>query len=274
MLKQYVRILPTRWGNFATFECDPYITGSLAAYGDSTLDEVRIALALTKPGDVVIDAGANVGTFSVPLAQRVGPSGQLYSFEPQRLVCMALTSNLFINSVGEWSNPIPAALGDECGIVKVHRINPRMSNNIGGARVNDEENKSGLQTLGLEDVDMVTIDSLDLPRLDFIKIDTEGMDWRVILGGWKTIERCQPAILCECMPDDFDPEAAAKLRETLEKVGYCGWKVITRLYSPDNARMNTFNMFADVESHDVVALPKTMQLPVDIAAMVANFSPL
>lgn len=273
-MKPYVRIVPTRWGNMAAFECDPFITRSLLHYGDSTIDEVRLALSMVKPGDVVIDAGANIGTFSVPLAQRVGPTGSLLAFEPQRLACMALTSNLFINSLGEWASPVMAALGDECGTVKVHRINPRELNNVGGARLNDETNKSGMNSVGFDDIDIMTIDSLNLPRLDFLKIDTEGMDWRVILGGWKTIERCQPAILCECLPDDYEQEPAQKLRETLDKIGYRGWKIITPLYTRDNARLNQENIFDDIESHDVVALPNSMTLPVDIAAMVANFYPL
>ena len=274
MQKQYVRILPTRWGNMAAFECDPYITGSLAAYGDSTLDEVRIALALINKGDVVVDAGANIGTFSVPFAQKIGPTGQLYSFEPQRLVCMALTTNLFINSVGEWSNPIPAALGDECGIVKVHRINPRELNNIGGARVNDGENKSRLSTLGFDDVDMVTLDSLNLQKLDFMKVDTEGMDWRVILGGFKTIERCKPSILCEALPDEIEDGPVQKLKETLDKLDYVGWKISTRLYSPDNARMNPVNMFGEISSYDVLAFHKSKGFPDSVSEMITNAEPL
>ena len=47
-------------------------------------DALRLAARLTRPGDVVVDAGANVGAIALECARRVGPGGHVHAFEPQR----------------------------------------------------------------------------------------------------------------------------------------------------------------------------------------------
>ena len=49
----------------------------------------------------------------------------------------------------------------------------------------------------LEEVDLITIDSLNLKDVDIIKVDTEGFEYNVLLGAIKTIERCKPVIQVE-----------------------------------------------------------------------------
>ncbi len=249
----YVKVIPTRWGNMACFAGDGYFRAALEYYGEYAPDELALCLQCIKPGDVVIDAGAHIGTFAVPFARRVGPTGHVCAFEPQRLAYMALTTNLFINCLGEWTTPICAALGAEVGRCKVHRIDPRAPNtNIGGARLNDPDNISGIPILGeQEDAPMTTIDAMGYIRLDFIKIDTEGMDAAVIAGGKETIKRCRPVILTECLEGDEQP-----LKDILADLDYRGYRITTGLYSPQNVRLETENVFGDAASFDVIAFPK------------------
>ena len=59
-----------------------------------------------------------------------------------------------------------------------------------------------------------TLDSYGLQDVDFIKLDVEGYETRVLQGGLETIQRCSPAILCEINRGDFSA------RQLLESIGY------------------------------------------------------
>ena len=52
-------------------------------YGEWAEGELNLFLQIVRPGDIVLDVGANIGAFTVPLAKRVGMSGRIYAFEPQ-----------------------------------------------------------------------------------------------------------------------------------------------------------------------------------------------
>lgn len=57
------------------------ITRQLERFGAHQRNELAMLLAFLRPGDHVLDVGAHIGTFTVPLAQRVGPTGRVDAFE-------------------------------------------------------------------------------------------------------------------------------------------------------------------------------------------------
>lgn len=253
MLNQYTEIVPTRYGNMVALKCDQHIYGSLSMYGESTRDEVAMCLSLVKQGDVVLDVGANIGTFTVPLALAVGRSGQVVSFEPQRIVYQCLCANLAINSLSDYVDPVRAGVGAENGLASVPSINPfQKNNNVGGIRLNQPAEIS-------EQVQIVTIDSLGLDRVNLIKIDVEGMEHLVLAGADDTVKRFRPAIFAECLPGD--DSNAAGLKAFFARHNYRAWKTIVPLFSKQNARLCQVDIFGEQYDHNVVALPSEATPP-------------
>lgn len=157
-------------------------------------------------GDVAVDAGGNIGGYTQMLALSVCASGRLHTFEPFRLTFQMLNANVAL-----------------AGLVNVHTYHRALSNKPGRSRaVGTDVRDPGQQTIwnsliiprekrlqnegGMlweeeeaedEEIIHMTLDSLQLPRLDFMKIDVEAMEAHVLLGAAETIARCHPAILVE-----------------------------------------------------------------------------
>ncbi len=79
-----------------TFDYTP-IGKALGLYGEFADGENRLMARYVKPGDHVIDVGANLGTTVLPLAKAVGPQGQVIAFEPQPLMAQCLQTTLTLN---------------------------------------------------------------------------------------------------------------------------------------------------------------------------------
>jgi hypothetical protein len=82
---------------------DVWVGRALRELGEYSWEEVRMlcALASRSPGAVVVDAGAHIGTLTVPLASYIASSGGVvHSFEPQRLQFQMLCANLALNGIG------------------------------------------------------------------------------------------------------------------------------------------------------------------------------
>ena len=69
-------------------------------------------------------------------------------------------------------------------------------------------------------VDVITVDGLLLERLDFLKIDVEGMELEVLDGAMRSIERCRPQMLIESIKTD-----KAALSAVLQRLGYASFEV-------------------------------------------------
>src|SRR4051812_31054692 len=77
---------------------DRYIGESLRKYGEFSAGECELFRQIVRPGDVVVEVGANIGCHPVDLSRLVGPQGLIVAFEPQRLVFQTLCANLALNS--------------------------------------------------------------------------------------------------------------------------------------------------------------------------------
>jgi FkbM family methyltransferase len=145
------------------------------------------------PGDVVMDVGANYGVHTIPYAQKVGLEGEVYAFEPQGVIYNLLEENVRMNVADHQVHLYHQAVGHEvceaalsgyCDAGKVIDYHRSQQTNYGGVSLGCDGEK----------VQMISIDSLNLARLDYIKIDVEGAEKLVIWGAKDTIERCRPII--------------------------------------------------------------------------------
>src|SRR5436309_7187120 len=102
---------------------DQYIGRSLDLYGEFSEGEVELFQQIVKPGDVVIDVGANIGAHTLWFAKTVGNGGGVVAFEPQRLIFQTLCANLALNNVMNvmafWQ-----AVGEAPGVIVVPIFDP------------------------------------------------------------------------------------------------------------------------------------------------------
>ena len=149
-----------------------------------------------KRGDVVVDAGANMGTHTIPYAQRVGPKGKVYAFEIQTPMFEVLKMNvaehklknvkLFRKALGHMDD-VEVEVNNILEVDKKVKYGEGNKMNYGAVRLGT----------GGEKVKMMTLDSLNLDRVDFIKADIEGAESMFFYGARETIKRCRPVILIE-----------------------------------------------------------------------------
>jgi FkbM family methyltransferase len=178
----------------------------LAPYDDSILGTMEFlvlvqeifvedqyhAREFLKSDSVVIDAGANIGTFTV-LAASIAKYGKVYAFEPASRTQEALKANT--KDAGNVS-VIPCGLGEERGTAEmlVHTVSPGMSM-LSDAGLTVKKDMSGVVS---EKIEVVTIDDFvaknGLLKVDFIKMDTEGYEKQIIRGARETIRRYKPVI--------------------------------------------------------------------------------
>jgi FkbM family methyltransferase len=144
-----------------------------------------------KPGDCVIDVGANFGIWSKFLLMHVGPSGRVYAFEPNPKLVSYLRKKF---SDQKNHTLIPKALGNKAGALELYlpyffRLLPEP------ALASIIPYSSFYKKI---DVLVTTLDEyFSEEEVHFIKIDVEGYEFEVLQGGRKLIERCRPVILCE-----------------------------------------------------------------------------
>src|SRR5579871_7070755 len=170
---RYMAVKQCKHGLFMYNRNDAFIGRGLSLYGEWCDFEIQLLRQFIKLGDTVIDAGANIGTHAVAFANLVGPSGVVHAFEPQRRNFLMLAGNVALNAL---ENVVchQKALGAVNGEISVPVLpDPEISYNYSAIHLS-EESKQG------ERVPIVTLDSLDLQACRVIKIDTEGMEDKVL----------------------------------------------------------------------------------------------
>jgi FkbM family methyltransferase len=165
------------------------------------------ALAFAPPGGVAIDIGANLGEWSVPLAQAVGPQGLVLCCEPNPAIAAALAATLKINNLGQ-AQVWPVAVSEQDG----------------EGRLAIDRTDTGQSRLAVEGVP-VPLRSLDsivaeaaLDRLNLIKIDVEGHEAAVLTGGAATLRRLRPAVVFESGHEAGGERAA--IADLLDELAY------------------------------------------------------
>ena len=153
---------------------------------------------------ISVEVGSHIGTSSVKLSYK---SKYLYCFEPFIESYNLLTKNLELNHC-ENVKSYQIALSDE---VKDDYLKFISVNNPGGTGLlskyhnNYEDSEHYQQNIHILDkeypIKLRTLDSFNLDKLDFLKIDVEGYEENVLQGGMNTIRRFLPIIILETYKD-------------------------------------------------------------------------
>jgi FkbM family methyltransferase len=232
----------TRHGPMFYFARDAYIGASLREYGEFSELEFDMLRQLLHPGDVVVEAGANIGALTIPIAHAVGPTGAVYAIEAQRRVFQVLCANVAVSGLPH-VRTLHAAVTATAFSLLVPEIDYAAPNNFGGISLS--------QTGAGEAVAPLAIDSLDLPACRLIKADVEGMEHDVLESARATIARCRPLLYVENDRRDKSPQ----LLELIRSFGYRMWWHAPPLYNPANFAANPVNLMSGTVSLNLICVP-------------------
>ncbi len=182
---------------------------------------VALIRALVGDGGVCLDVGANVGPLTIAMAECVGPHGRVYAFEPGPLPYGRLARNLALN-------PELAGRVDALQLGVADRPGTRYwSPDENGNPANATMQGSTGTPVAVVSVDGFFADR-PLPRLDFVKVDVEDMEYEVLVGGVATWVTYRPVIYFES-EDRGDTARArptfARIEQLLRGIGYGMYRV-------------------------------------------------
>jgi FkbM family methyltransferase len=140
------------------------------------------------------DLGAHFGFYSVALALRTGPGGQVAAFEPNPRSFARLERHRWMNHLA-WLRTYQAAASDRSGSSELLTYGDLDSTST-HLRYGDETQGRGAAPIGIRTVrldDLVTSGELRLPR--FAKIDVEGHGHRAIEGMRASVAESRPTLI-------------------------------------------------------------------------------
>ena len=182
-------------------------------------DLLKVRRSYFGDGVVALDCGANVGVHSVEWSKLMRKWGHVVAIEAQERIFYALAGNLTLQNclnaraiwgavadeVGELSFPEPNYT--EPGSFGSFELRQRLGNEFIGQSVDYDKPTVTVRQL--------SIDSLELERVDLIKLDVEGMEEEALEGAKETIIRCKPVMYIETVKSDKD-----KIVKWCEDLGY------------------------------------------------------
>jgi FkbM family methyltransferase len=237
------RLKPCRHGLLLYNFHDTYVGRSLDLYGEWSEGELELLGQVLRPGMVVVEVGANIGAHTVFLAQAVGPAGQVWAMEPQRILYQTLCANLALNSITN-VHALNTAAAAAPGELIVPQMDYHQEGNFGGLDL-------GRHVSG-ERVPAATIDGMAFAQCGLLKIDVEGMEQAVLEGAQALIARCKPLLYLE----NDRPDKSAELIRRIDGLGYTLFWHRTPLFNPTNFFGNPDNVFPGVGSLNMLCVPK------------------
>lgn len=179
--------------------------------------EIEFLSHWLRPGMNAIDVGANVGVYSLSIAKAVGVEGLVFAIEPTRSARSYLEIGCRLNQLDNLRT-LSCALSD--------------AEKEGGL---GEEPSSELNSLGegiavSGDAERVRVSTLDIqalelhwPSIDFVKIDAEGQEARIVVGGRGVFSRHSPLVMYGILEGGKQRDSA---RWAFEALGYSTYRLL------------------------------------------------
>lgn len=178
------------FGNFLYKNCFPLYRAAYARFKkQQDAFEISLLRQYIKPGDVVLDIGANIGFYTALMSDIVGAKGMVHGFEPDQTNFRHLRDhtkglqNVRINH---------KAVADKTQVIKIYTSKQL---NVDHRTYKPAEYEAEL------DIDAIAIDDyLAGQRVDFIKMDIQGFEWSAVQGMTRTFSENNIQMLSEFWP--------------------------------------------------------------------------
>ncbi len=208
---------------------------------DSRFHDLALFRDYCRPGDTVVDVGANIGEVSIVLSRGVGGSGRVFAFEPHPRIFSFLDGNLALNRCANVTTR-NLALGGEAGVV-------RMSDDK-----RDDMNR--VVASGAIEVRCSTLDA-ELPAgpIALLKVDVEGFELSVLKGGPQVLARtaCVNAELI----DEHCRRNGHGMGDVIGLLQQAGFQ--TFVAAGERALRAVPSSFAEAGAHELVAIRDAAQ---------------
>lgn len=226
MVSDKMKMTLFKWGNFLYKHLYPvYLPVYSAWKAFSDREERRLLRQLVKPGTVILDVGANIGVYTRFLSQLTGESGHVFAFEPSPNNFAKLRMNIArMRNV----TPVQSAVGESSGEISLYlsedlNVDHHTYDNGDGRR------KIVVPVFSLDDYFKKGM------KIDLIKIDVQGFEYRVLQGARRVLnENPQAAIIMEFWPHGLKKAGTPPetLLELISSMGFRSFKVGGRLGLP------------------------------------------
>ncbi len=218
-------VLDSIYGKFIVARNCSFQAESLVKTGrthiEDELNNIFLILGTLPKDSIIIDGGANIGFFMIPVAQK-NKEMKIIGFEPQIKLFQALSGSIALNNLNNcYLHNL--ALGEKLEKLTLPEIDYKTPQDYGMIKL---ENQNLVENSYLKNrsVDVVTIDSMNLPGLDFLKLDVEGYEKSAILGGLETIKKYRPWIWVE-----YFISGKESIKEALKDIPYYEFYIVDPL---------------------------------------------
>lgn len=232
-----------KYGILSFYPDDEFVGRSLEHYGEYSEDEVKMMSQLLRPGDTVVEVGANIGSLTVPMARMIGPKGKLIAFEAHPNNFELLLDNVANNDVSDTVDVHNVALSDHNGTVQFPRFDELDHRNYGRIEIGS----------GSVEVNCMWLDDLKLEKLRLLKVDVEGHELPVLKGARDTIMRLRPIIYVE---NDRQEKAAELINYLVVELNYRLYWHLPPLWNKENFAGSVNNVFGEIVSLNMLCVPE------------------
>lgn len=208
--------------NYALFKHSDIVSNHVRAGGyEKELQDLSTKLLAGHSDGIVVDIGANLGSYVVPLAKQ-HPHLQFEAFEAQRIVYYQLCANTFLNRLSNvYAHNV--GLSNEQRITSYVLPNYAEETNIGAFSIDFDTRLKGYEVKSegvSERMQIIPLDLMQYEKVRLIKIDVEGHELQVLQGAEHTLrENDYPPIIFESWTWKF-PEKRQAVFAHLESLGY------------------------------------------------------
>jgi len=215
----------------------------------------NILSGLVKPGDVCLDVGANIGFYSIFMADKVGPTGKVFSFEPVEYNRKKLQLNKSLNGLRNITL-IEKALGDKSEALKL-KVYPEESNLIGHHSFVENETIQSDTSYTEELVEVMSVDEWlienEINKVDLVKVDIEGFEYSFFRGA-RELLKMSPIIIFE-----HSSERIKELGIKESEFGNILNEYVCYQILSDGLLEYNFEGEMHPFASDIIAIPKSMQ---------------
>lgn len=255
-------LVATPNGDFLAVEGD-LVTAHLQRFGGHTRPHVALLRSLADEGSRILDVGAHIGSFSVPLGLVLRETGHLWSFEPDQESFALLRMNLALNGLTNRTTAVPAAVSDSSQ--RLFSVAPDESNTGATYLVNHPSEETPRESIPALSIDELMADGA-LDGADLIKIDVEGMETQVLRGARATLMEYRPYLFIEVSPAQLARHGSSPrdIEAMLIELGYTFFVPLgPRNRASDEVTLEELGTLSDRDEilFDVLAVPETRALP-------------
>lgn len=216
---------------------------------DYEQDNFLLIKETVKQDDVVIDIGAHIGLMAVVFGKLVGKNGKVYSFEPTPHSYGVLKQTIHLNKLENIVEPVNKAVSSASGSISFNVNREDVSNSIVSYEHNSGHKPITVQTVSIDDF----VKEKDLSRLDFIKIDAEGVELDVLKGATKTLADfdCKMILALHPLAIETKGDSLSAIYDTVANAGFSVyWKnaVITKTVFCEQQHL--FDVFLEKALHN------------------------